>query len=87
MLAIAATATGMMFASVPPVTTTSASPRSMSRFASTKAKMPAAQAATDVMVGPCVPSCIATWAEAMLGAIAGTVIGPTRAGPFWRSTV
>ena len=87
MLPMAATETGMIFASVPPVMTTSASPRSISRLASTKANMPAAQAATEVIVGPREPSCIATWQEAMLGAIAGTVIGPTRSGPFSRNTV
>ena len=68
MLAMAATDIGMIFASVPPVITTSASPRTISRLASTKAKMPAAQAATEVIVGPRTPSVIATWQEAMLGA-------------------
>jgi hypothetical protein len=86
MLAIAAIEIGMMLASAPPATTTSVSPRSSRRLASTKAKMPAAQAATDVMVGPRTPRLIATWHDAMFGAIAGTVNGTTRAAPFSRYT-
>ncbi len=84
MLAIAATDIGMMLASAPPVITTSASPRSIMRLASTKANMPAAQAATDVTVGPLMPRLIATWQDAMFGAYAGTVKMPTRLAPFSR---
>ena len=46
--------------------------------------MPAAQAATDVIVGPRTPRLIATWQEAMFGAYAGTVKMPTRPAPFSR---
>ena len=84
MFAMAAIEIGMMFASVPPAITTSVSPRSSNRLASTKAKIPAAHAATDVIVGPRTPRLIATWQDAMFGAIAGTVNGPTRAAPFSR---
>ena len=38
--------------------------------------MPAAQAATEVMVGPRMPRLMATWQEAIFGAMAGTVKGP-----------
>ena len=82
MLPSAANATGRMAASVPPVTTTSTSPCSMSRCASTKACTPAAQAATEVMTGPVIPFWMLIWQAAIDGDIIGTVNGLTRSGPF-----
>ena len=82
MLPSAANATGKMAASVPPATTTSTSPCSMSRCASTNACTPAAQAATEVMTGPVIPFWMLIWHAAIDGDIIGTVNGLTRSGPF-----
>ena len=82
MLPRAAKATGRMADSVPPATTTSTSPCSMSRWASTKACTPAAHAATEVMTGPVIPFWMLIWQAAIDGDIIGTMNGLTRSGPF-----
>ncbi len=82
MFASAAKLTGRIALSVPPATTTSTSPCSMRRWASTKAWTPAAQAATEVMTGPRIPFWMLIWQAAMEGDIIGTMNGLTRAGPF-----
>src|SRR5918912_2530494 len=46
------------------------------------AMVPAAQAATEVIMGPWMPSWIDGWDEAILGDISGTKKGVTRSGPF-----
>src|SRR3990170_3744919 len=85
MFASAANATGRMALSVPPAMTTSTSPCSMRRCASTKACTPDAHAATEVMTGPRIPFWMLTWQAAMDGDIIGTMKGLTRSGPFVRS--
>ena len=60
MLARLVNATGVIPASVPPVTATSASPACSRRTASTNACTPEAQAAAEVMVGPWMPKAIET---------------------------
>ena len=85
MLPSAAKATGMIALSVPPAMTTSTSPCSIRRCASTKACTPEAQAATEVMTGPRVPFWMLIWQAAIEGDIIGTMNGLTRSAPFSRS--
>src|SRR5690606_3063593 len=82
-----AIADGVRPPSVPPVMTTSASPRWIMCTASTNAWTPAAQAATEVTVGPWILNCIATWLDAMFGANSGIRNGLTRFGPLSRRTL
>ena len=84
MLARAAKATGRMALSVPPAMTTSASPCSIRRCASTKACTPEAQAATLATTGPRRPFWMLTWQAAMDGESIGTMNGLTRCGPCSR---
>ena len=58
-----AKASGSRAASVPPAMTTSASPYRIRRNASTMAMVPAAQAATEVIMGPRMPNWIDGWDE------------------------
>ena len=67
MLASAAKATGRIALSVPPASTTSTSPCSISRCASTKAWTPEAQAATEVITGPRSRFWMLIWQAAMDG--------------------
>ncbi len=59
-------------ASVPPATTTSASPPRISRRASSTAAVPLAQASALAVTGPCAPRSIATSQAAMLRIVEGT---------------
>ena len=68
-------------ASVPPATTTSASPRSIMRLASPIAWLPVAQADATLNPGPWMPSFIATVPAAALGIIIGTKCGETPRSP------
>ncbi len=62
-----ASMTGAIPASEPPATTTSASPESSSRCASSRAALPLAQASAPAVTGPRRPSAIATSQAAMFG--------------------
>ena len=84
MLASAANATGRMVLSVPPAMTTSTSPCSIMRCASTKAWTPEAHAATLVTTGPRVPFWMLIWHAAIDGESIGTMNGLTRVGPCSR---
>lgn len=58
------------------------------RSASTKAWVPAAQAATDAITGPVMPKVMETWQAPMFGANIGMKKGLTRFGPrlWWTRT-
>ncbi len=68
-------------ASVPPATTTSASPRSIIRIPSPIACAPVAQADAIEKPGPCRPRRIATAPAAAFGIIIGTKFGETPRSP------
>ena len=76
---------GVMLASVPPATITSASPYWMARKASPMEWVPVAQAVTTLMHLPLSPNWMATFPAAILQIIRGTNRGSTRLGPFSRS--
>lgn len=59
--------TGVMAESVPPATTTSASPARTVRRASSRAWMPLAQARAEALTGPCVARSMATSQAGMFG--------------------
>ena len=73
----AAMHSGVIAASVPPATTTSASPRSIIRLASPIAWLPVAHADETLKPGPWAPSSIAIMPAAALGIIIGTNSGDT----------
>ena len=73
---------GVMAASVPPASITSASPYWMERMASPMEWVPVAQAVTTLMHLPFIPYWIATFPAAMLLIMMGTIRGFTRLGPF-----
>ena len=77
----AATHSGVIAASVPPATTTSASPRSSIRLASPIAWLPVAQADETLKPGPWAPSSIAIAPAAALGIIIVTKCGETARSP------
>ena len=77
----AATHSGVIAASVPPATTTSASPRSSIRLASPIACEPVAHADDTLKPGPWAPSIIAIAPAAALGIIIGTKCGDTARSP------
>ncbi len=77
----AAMHSGVIPASVPPATTTSASPRSIMRFASPIAWLPVAHADDTLKPGPWAPSAIAIMPAAALGIIIGTNSGDTARTP------
>mmetsp|Transcript_31966 Transcript_31966/g.107631 ORF Transcript_31966/g.107631 Transcript_31966/m.107631 type:complete len:287 (+) Transcript_31966:810-1670(+) len=72
---------GVMAASAPPQTTTSASPRCTARIASPMACVPAAHAETTPKFGPRQPSSMATTPDAELPSMAGIAKGETFFGP------
>ena len=80
-----ATPMGVMLASVPPATITSASPYWMERKASPMEWVPVAQAVTTLMHLPLRPNWMATFPAAILLIISGTRRGFTRLGPFSKS--
>ncbi len=77
----AATETGVMGASVPPATTTSADPSRISRAASPIAFEPAAHAVVMQRFGPVQPLCIEITPAVAFGIIMGMKNGEMRLGP------
>ena len=73
---------GVLAASVPPVTTASASPQAMRRAAYPMACVPAAHAVQIVSLGPLKPNRIEIDAPAAFAIIIGTRNGETRRSPF-----
>ena len=80
-----ATPIGVILASVPPATITSASPCWMERNASPMEWVPVAHAVTTLMHFPLRPNWIETFPAAMLLIIKGTNNGSTLPGPFSNS--
>ena len=80
-----ATPIGVMLASAPPATITSASPYWMVRNASPMEWVPVAHAVTTLMHLPFMPNWMETFPAAILLIISGTRSGFTRPGPFSRS--
>ncbi len=80
-----ATPIGVMLASVPPATITSASPYWMERNASPMEWVPVAHAVTTLMHFPLRPNWMETFPAAMLLIIRGTKSGSTLPGPFSNS--